>query len=315
MSQADNPPVAARNHAGRFAVALALVAPSALAAASFGGCESRDRADPDAIAPAVPGHNPFPEAVVVDAGADGDAAGDAAVSADGAPSRALRLMTYDVRHGERAGLEAIADTITAAAPDLVGLQDVDVDAARSGAVDQPQRLGQLTGMTSLFRTAVALGDGGSYGVALLSRFPLVASDRVVLPSSGEARVLALVDVAITKGEIVKVAVTHFDAVAASRTQQAAEVRRVLSGVPRAILLGDLAATPDEAAIVDIAGFMQDAWIGAGKGDGFTTPADAPTKRVDYVFLGSGIGKAVSAEVVATGLASDHRPVVATIPFP
>jgi len=301
-----------------FGGALLVAAGWAFAASSFVvGCDTADRTDPDAVAPAVVTPAPGPTTILPDADTDGATEGgsDAGLLPDGARAPTLRLMTYNVKHGERAGLEALADVINKNRPDLVGLQEVDVDAARSAGVDQAHRLGQLTGMTSLFRTAFNFGDGGSYGVALLSRYPVITSERVLLPSSGEQRVLATVDVALEKGKVLKVGITHFDLVAASRVQQAAEVKRVLSGVPRAILLGDLNASPDEATIVELGTFMQDAWIQAGQGAGHTVPVDAPTRRIDYIFLGAGIGRAVSAEVVDERLASDHRPVVAEVPLP
>ena len=296
--------------------ALVLAGASGFATMTFTGCEDNSRTDPDALAPAVFVPPVATVGTVPDAEVDGEAGTDAGILPDGAPAtRSLRLMTYNVKHGERAGLEAIADTINRNFPDLVGLQEVDVEAGRSGSVDQAHRLGQLTGMTSLFRTAFSFADGGSYGVALLSRYPILTSERILLPSSGEQRVLATVDVALEKGKILKVGITHLDLVAASRAQQATEIKRVLSGVPRAILFGDLNATPDEGAIVELAGFMQDAWTQAGAGSGFTIPVDTPNRRIDYIFLGSGIGKATSAAVVDEKLASDHLPVVAQVPLP
>jgi endonuclease/exonuclease/phosphatase family metal-dependent hydrolase len=46
------------------------------------------------------------------------------------------------------------------------------------------------------------------------------------------------------------------------------------------------------------------------GDGLTYPADKPSKRIDYIFLGGGF-KARGARVLRT-LASDHLPLVADL---
>ncbi len=288
----------------------------ALGAGFFGACGDGFHGDVDAIAPAVKLVDPSvpaPGEASVDARSEASVDGGTTLPDGG--QKSLRLMTYNVKHGERLGLEAVADVIKRQAPDLVGLQEVDVEAGRSGGVDQAHRLGQLTGMTSLFRTAFSFADGGSYGVALLSRYPVLTSDRVLLPSSGEQRVLATVDVELGPGKILKVGITHLDLVQASRTLQVAEVKRVLSAVPRSILFGDMNASPDEAAIVELSGFMQDAWARADSGPGNTIPVDVPNRRIDYIFLGSGIAKPTFVEVPDERAASDHRPVVAHVPSP
>ena len=81
-------------------------------------------------------------------------------------------------------------------------------AVRSGNVDQAHRLSQLTGMASLFRSAIAFPSGGFYGVALLSRFPIISSSKLLLTSGSEQRILATVDVEIADGWLVPIAVTH-----------------------------------------------------------------------------------------------------------
>jgi endonuclease/exonuclease/phosphatase (EEP) superfamily protein YafD len=56
--------------------------------------------------------------------------------------------------------------------------------------------------------------------------------------------------------------------------------------------------------------LRDVWPQCGRGDGLTYPADRPTKRIDYVFLG-GTLRCTAAEVVDTQV-SDHRPLLVTL---
>jgi endonuclease/exonuclease/phosphatase (EEP) superfamily protein YafD len=56
--------------------------------------------------------------------------------------------------------------------------------------------------------------------------------------------------------------------------------------------------------------LRDAWTECGQGDGFTYPADQPTKRIDYLFL-SGMLRCTAAEVIDTRI-SDHRPLLVTL---
>lgn len=243
-----------------------------------------------------------------DAGDEPDAA-DAA-----APPKTLRIMTFNIKHGEIGGLEGVADVIKAESPDLVGLQEVDVDAVRSAKVDQAHRLGQLTGLTSLFRTALNFPDGGSYGVALLSRFPVLTSERVALTSSGEQRILAVIDVELAKGRVIQVGVTHMDLQAAARATQAQEIVARLAPKPLAILMGDFNAQPNEAALSTITGAFVDGWAEAGTGPGYTIPPSGPNRRIDYIMLAKDWSKPISARVPVTN-ASDHLPLVVDVPLP
>ncbi|HEY3237285.1 MAG TPA: endonuclease/exonuclease/phosphatase family protein, partial [Polyangiaceae bacterium] len=92
-------------------------------------------------------------------------------------STGLRLVTYNTHHGEcvdgRFELERLAAIIRSLDPDLVGLQEVDNLTVRSGNVDQARVLGELTGMRHAFGRAMDF-DGGEYGEAVLSRWPILS---------------------------------------------------------------------------------------------------------------------------------------------
>lgn len=230
------------------------------------------------------------------------------------PPGTLRVMTYNIRHAELSSLEALADVVLEADSDLVGLQEVDVDAARSGRVDQAARLAQLTGMTSLFRTSIELGGGGRYGNALLSRLPLLDSERIALPSTGEQRVLVVVSVLAGSGRTFPVGVTHLGLSSEERREQTDVVVGALDGTPEAVVMGDLNEEPAGAAIRELTAHMTDSWAAPGSGDGFTFPAEAPRRRIDYIFLGRRWPGPLETFVPET-TASDHRPIVTTIPVP
>ena len=101
----------------------------------------------------------------------------AGVSAADAP---IRFMAYNVAYcrylpeGETDVANTVSDPAVAAArinaeaPDFVALSEM--SAGRTyGGVDQPARLGELTGMHHVFGEAFLSGAGGRYGVAILSR--------------------------------------------------------------------------------------------------------------------------------------------------
>lgn len=229
-------------------------------------------------------------------------------------------MTFNIRHGAESSLDEVAAAIRAEDPDVVALQEVDRDTARSGNVDQPYRLGQLTGMASSFREAYPF-DGGSYGLSVLSRLPIVSSDKVVLTSADpdQPRILVVWQLQLANGESLEFANAHLGLDATERATQAEEVLSTLSGRQRVVLLGDLNEAPDggpqEGTLYStLTATLGDAWTQAGDGDGFTFPAGEPTSRIDYVLLGSDWQPATLAYVSKTET-SDHRPIIVDVPMP
>jgi hypothetical protein len=88
------------------------------------------------------------------------------------PADALRVVSYNIRHGrgndDVVDLERTARVLRALSPDIVGLQEVDERATRSGGVPQAVRLGELLGMHHAFGRFMDY-QGGAYGLAILSR--------------------------------------------------------------------------------------------------------------------------------------------------
>ncbi len=225
----------------------------------------------------------------------------------------LRFLTYNIKHGELSSLEAIANVIKGQSPDVVALQEVDSLTARSGGVDQAARLGELTGMAHAFVPALLSFDGGQYGLAVLSRYPIRSSQRVALRSAAEQRALGIVEIELDPQHVVPVGVTHFGTTgAAERSNQAADVKAALAGKPLALLAGDLNAAPSEACIGSLKQLFSDAWDRGGSGSGFTISATFPTKRIDYVMLGPAWSSPLTASVVNARSESDHRPVSTSI---
>ena len=232
-------------------------------------------------------------------------------------------MTYNIQsgHGDLSGTVA---AIRASAPDIVGLQEVDVHwAERSNFADQASVLGAQLGMQVRFARIYQLeparaGDPPrEFGVALLSRFPISAwrNDTITRLSTQQSNPIptpmpglleATIDI---RGTAVRVFNTHLDyrADPAVRVQQVKEILKYVGDSPLpTILFGDLNATPDAAELRPLLERLRDSWPTAS-GEGLTYPADAARKRIDYV-LTSRHFEVRGAEVPNT-LASDHRPVV------
>ncbi len=238
----------------------------------------------------------------------------------------FRVMTYNIQSGH-GNLEATAAAIRATRADVVALQEVDDHwAERSGFADQASILGERLGMNVRFAPIYRIPADApgrpirEFGVALLSKFPIVAwsndtltrlstQERNPVPAPAPGLLEATLDV---HGTRVRVFNTHLDYRADPRVrrQQVAEmVARIGDASSPTIVFGDLNATPSAPEIAPLLARLHDAWS-AGSGNGFTYPADAPSKRIDYVLVSQHF-RARDANVPDTQ-ASDHRPMVADL---
>jgi endonuclease/exonuclease/phosphatase family metal-dependent hydrolase len=234
-----------------------------------------------------------------------------------AGAQPLRVMTYNIRHGEgvdlRVDLKRIAEVIRAERPDVVCLQEVDRGMERTGGTDQPRLLGEMLGMTAVFEPNRRIG-AGEYGNATLSRLPVVEHENVALPSPPESGEKGLLRVRVRfEGRQIDIFNTHWGLVETERIAQAeaAALRIDRPGAPLAILAGDLNETAEGPAIGRMLRFMKDGGAGLAREAGFTFPSTAPVKRIDFLLAGPGwrIAKARVVDSESARVASDHRPFV------
>ncbi|MBC8089196.1 MAG: endonuclease/exonuclease/phosphatase family protein, partial [Phycisphaerae bacterium] len=163
-------------------------------------------------------------------------------------------------------------------------------------------------------------DGGKYGVAILSRWPIISDTLFHLPveppqtrsgGSMEPRGALRAIVASPKGRLAVIN-THLDPSGDDRwRQQEADsvvslVTQTRRSVGMVIAGGDFNSTPESKVQVSLrAAGLRDSWNECASGDGLTYPDSVPVKRIDYLFLTGGT-RCSSAHVVDTR-ASDHRP--------
>jgi endonuclease/exonuclease/phosphatase family metal-dependent hydrolase len=235
------------------------------------------------------------------------------------PPATIRVVTYNIHHGEGLDgvidLDRIAQVVRRTEADLVALQEVDRGVERTARVDQPARLAELTGMHVVFEKNIDL-QGGEYGNAVLSRFPVTRHRNHRLPrlNSNEQRGLLEVHVAIDGQRIVFFA-THFDHQPddGERLACVAVLRRLVkqcSDDP-VIVAGDLNAVPDSRVLQDATIFLRDPFDVVGRSAECTFPAGEPNRRIDYIlYNGHPTLRCVDCRVIPQAVASDHRPVLA-----
>ena len=103
-------------------------------------------------------------------------------------------------------------------PDVVALQEVDNKAERSGNIDEAQKLAKLTGLPHHAFGRFFDFQGGEYGMAILSRYPLRDVTNLRLPDGAEPRtsLIATVD----SPSPFRLASVHFYSTEAQRLAQA-----------------------------------------------------------------------------------------------
>ena len=123
----------------------------------------------------------------------------------------INVGTYNICHGRYADLDLsrIASVIREANADIAGFQEVDMGTNRIGGLDTVAALTAATGLTyALFVPAMDF-DGGQYGTAILSRYPIAAAERHPLPSAGyEPRAFGYVTLTLGEGSTLTFLNTH-----------------------------------------------------------------------------------------------------------
>lgn len=239
------------------------------------------------------------------------------------PLASLKVMSYNIHHANPPSrpdfidLDAIAKVINNAKPDLVAVQEVDVHTRRSGSsLNEAEELGVKTGMQVYFAKAID-HDGGDYGVAILSRFPLTAGITYPLPviegTKGEPRVLATVQIQLPGDQKVVFACTHLDAQRpdSNRVIQMKEIVKILRKETYPVIIaGDLNAVAGGEVINTLDQYFTRT---CKKNCGFTIPVDKPTKTIDFIAYSTDDPvKIISHKVIDEKYASDHLPVIAEL---
>jgi endonuclease/exonuclease/phosphatase family metal-dependent hydrolase len=238
-----------------------------------------------------------------------------------APPLRLRVLTYNIHHGEgvdrRLDLPRIAAVIGGAEPDIVALQECDRGMTRSHGVDQPQRLAELTGMKAVFGPNIRL-QGGDYGNALLTRFPILRRQNHLLPNvdEGEQRGVLEVELDCGEGRRLIVWATHLDHRTPDR-ERFESAQRIQSlaaehGQAPMILAGDLNAVPDSRVLEE----FRKAWRAPNDRPLPTIPVRQPARQIDYVLLSTASPWMVrETRVLEEAVASDHRALLLDVALP
>lgn len=251
------------------------------------------------------------------------------------PASEIRALTLNIRHGtsedDAPALARQAALIRALGVDLVLLQEVDRNTRRSGGVDQLEWLRADTGLIHLAFGANLDYEGGLYGNAVLSRFPIVHSTNHTLPLPASVREpRGLLHVEIGQPDLLRhVLVTHFPLQSDERMAAAGYVLAMIENLTGPVLLGgdlnagmretnrheyEITSFESDAALALLRARLPDSTVASAYGGSY--PASTPSGQLDFLLFRPGQRTRDAAlaqlEVIEAPIVSDHRAVLAIL---
>jgi endonuclease/exonuclease/phosphatase family metal-dependent hydrolase len=233
-------------------------------------------------------------------------------------------MTYNIHSGvgldNRYDLARVGRVLNEERPHIAALQEVECRSGRPSFDDQSNVLANDLALTSSFCSTRPAGQG-SFGLAVLSAFRVLHQKQYDLssPTSREPRSCLRVDLEVEPGAVLHVFNCHLGLGARERTFQRKQMVSdaiLLSEELRhpVILMGDFNDRPISVVHRSLRKYFTDAFTAAGKRWGPTFKAGPIPLRLDHIYLGAGI-RVLDCRVRNDGLtrvASDHRPVIASV---
>ncbi len=241
--------------------------------------------------------------------------GDEKVVLDPPAKKKLTTMTYNIHHGAPensniVNLANIASVIKNNGAEIVALQEVDVNVPRSGKVNQAAELAKLLGMEYYFSKSIDY-NGGEYGVAILSKYPMSNKRKELLPmpTPGEQRSIALATITLPDGRMIEFGATHFDLNVPNRTAQAEFLNSLSKSLGKELFVGgDYNAEPSSTEMLKLKeGFN----LSCMSSCPLSFPVQKPSKAIDFVAFNPKAASSFTlvSSVALTGqYASDHLPV-------
>ncbi len=234
--------------------------------------------------------------------------------------QSLRILSYNIHHAEGVDgvldVDRIAEVIRQSGADIIALQEVDQRVRRSEGVDQPQQLAELLGMHVAFGGNIEL-EGGNYGNAVLSRFPILHATNHLLPNDdgGEQRGVLQVELGLSESRRMTLLATHLDHRSQNqRMSSATFISNLAASIEHPVCLaGDLNATPDSPVLQR----LEQHWTNSSERLHPTIPVTNPKQQIDFVLFwrnslnaDDGI-QPTQTRVLENTVASDHRGLLTT----
>jgi endonuclease/exonuclease/phosphatase family metal-dependent hydrolase len=219
-------------------------------------------------------------------------------------TRPLVVGNYNIKSGVWTSLDEVGGVLEKMDADVVALEEVDQGMKRSGGVDESAVLAKRLQAEHVFAGTLGF-DGGTYGIALLSKLPIVKVTRFDLPRANGFEPRVAIDATVCAGTTpLRVIAAHADFLPWAAEAQAKAIAAYIGDDKDVLVLGDFNATPTDDGMQVLA---------KPRGDALAKYDEGPTfpgtkSRIDFILTGRGVK---NAKRIITN-ASDHYPVTATL---
>lgn len=225
-----------------------------------------------------------------------------------------------VSYGKGSGyndMDALAASIKSYQPDLLLIRELDLNTTRSGPADQPKQLASLLGMPYYVFANALDYQGGEYGCAIYSKYPIdaAATKTFMLSSSkSEKGPLAITKVMVDGKYPLTFAGTHLNATGTIRNDmQVPELMDIMKQYSGPVILaGDFNAAPGNAD--DTYGVLTQEFTRPCQDCAPNFPASAPKTYSDYILYKSANDFSVLDYHVGQNAIGTHLPVVLKVKF-
>ena len=215
----------------------------------------------------------------------------------------------------RYNLKTQADVILKHNPDVVVLNEIDKNCARTGYIDMTEKLASLTGMCFYqFGAARVLPPEGLYGNAILSRYAMELVGSWLIPAAvDETRGMTLVKIKAPNPFLVALTHLNFRQTPEENLLRVQAVRKINDLISKnnpqnlpVVLAGDFNCYPDSDPVKELAE------LGWNIGKVLPTyPSKAPARSIDHIFTKGADSriKVIDRIGIDEKIASDHIPVI------
>jgi endonuclease/exonuclease/phosphatase family metal-dependent hydrolase len=220
----------------------------------------------------------------------------------------LRVLTYNIHHGEGTDkvfdYDRLAGVIRRLEPDIVALQEVDWGTERAAGADQAKLLARLCRMHYTFGQAMPY-QGGQYGEAILSRFPIEKTVVHPLPYQLDLEPRMALEIVINPVGIGAISFVSTHLCNESHEIRTLQTRRLAQLFPPekgnpVILAGDFNARPGSEPMNIL---LNNGWI----------DAVSPRSIIDYVLVRACDPWTVKEVIILDEpITSDHDPVLVVL---
>lgn len=231
----------------------------------------------------------------------------------------MRIMSYNLQSGKRLDgvldIDGQAAVIAALKPDICALNEVRMGTIDVNGAYMANCISDKLKMHSFFGKSLDI-NGGMYGNALLSRYPILAARCVDVPDTPieecerddcEHRVAVECILDTPAGKLRAIA-CHFGRNHKEAEKACDTVLRLAKDDMPTVLMGDFNIQPDDALVARLRERLND----TAADTPLTQPSDMPEIKIDYIFTSRDIRSLPMKAYDTT--ASDHLPVYTDIEF-